>query len=128
MEMLEDESSIKLCPAIYQEKILGCRHLRVNIFGSSVYAFEIRSDMMDWRRKLTKQIYHVNLPLDISEALLSIKNKLGLHLSVFDLKYDETGELVFLELNPQGQYLFIEGLNGFPLNEKMVDFLLKVGN
>jgi hypothetical protein len=36
-------------------------------------------------------------------------------MGVFDLKMDPLGLPVFLELNPQGQFLFVEGLTGMDL-------------
>ena len=36
-------------------------------------------------------------------------------MGVFDLKMDPSGVPVFLELNPQGQFLFVEGLTGMDL-------------
>jgi len=125
-EMLENDSSIRACPAIYQERIEGTKHLRINFFGENAYAFEIESDMMDWRRKLTRRITQVLLPPKLESSLRALKNQFGLHLSVFDLKYDDCGDIFFLELNPQGQYLFLEGLTGFPLNEKMVNYLISL--
>ena len=35
----------------------------------------------------------------------------------------ENGEHVFLELNPQGQFLYIEILTGLPISEALVQFL-----
>jgi hypothetical protein len=41
--------------------------------------------------------------------------KLGLVYSTIDMKLTDEGEYVFLELNPGGQYLYIEILTGIPL-------------
>ena len=36
-------------------------------------------------------------------------------MGVFDLEMDPSGVPVFLELNPHGQFLFVEGLTGMDL-------------
>jgi hypothetical protein len=41
---------------------------------------------------------------------------------VFDLKLSSNGA-VWLELNPQGQFLFAEGLSGLPLMAAMSNYL-----
>ena len=48
---------------------------------------------------------------------------LGLAMGVVDLKLDGDGEPVWLEVNPQGQFLFVEGLSGVPLTRALAEFL-----
>ena len=48
---------------------------------------------------------------------------LDLRMGVFDLKMDPSGVPVFLELNPQGQFLFVEGLTGMDLIGAFSGFL-----
>jgi hypothetical protein len=38
------------------------------------------------------------------------------------------GELVWLEVNPQGQFLFLQGITGMPLAEHFADFLIAAAN
>ena len=42
---------------------------------------------------------------------------------VADIKIDGAGDLVCLELNPQGQFLFVEGLTGMDLTSTFCGFL-----
>ena len=44
-------------------------------------------------------------------------------MGAVDMKISEEGEPVFLEINPQGQFLFVEGLTGMDLTTPFVDFL-----
>jgi hypothetical protein len=48
--------------------------------------------------------------------------ELNLRMGVFDLKLNDPTP-VWLELNPQGQFLFAEGLTGLPLNVEIARFL-----
>jgi hypothetical protein len=50
---------------------------------------------------------------------------LDLRMGVFDLKLTPGGELVWLEINPQGQFLFIEGLSELKLTDLLADFLAR---
>ena len=48
----------------------------------------------------------------------------GLLYGAFDLIVTPEGEHVFLELNPNGQYLWIELITGASLSEAMADLLV----
>ena len=48
---------------------------------------------------------------------------LDLRMGVVDLKLDPDGRPVWLELNPQGQFLFVQGLTGLDLTAGFADFL-----
>jgi hypothetical protein len=45
---------------------------------------------------------------DISRAVHSLVAQLGLTYAAVDLRYIKAGEFVFFEINPEGQYLWIE--------------------
>jgi hypothetical protein len=55
--------------------------------------------------------------------LRAILHELGLAMGIFDVKLTDDGEPVFLEVNAQGQFLFVEGLCGIPLADIFADFL-----
>jgi hypothetical protein len=45
-------------------------------------------------------------------------------MGVFDVKLRPDGEPVFLEVNPQGQFLFVEGMSDMPLGEAFAEFVV----
>jgi hypothetical protein len=49
---------------------------------------------------------------------------LGLEMGIVDIKETPDGEFVWLEVNPQGQFLFLEGLTGEPLTDYFTDYLI----
>jgi glutathione synthase/RimK-type ligase-like ATP-grasp enzyme len=121
--MLSDEESLQLCPAIYQEHIVGTRHVRAHCFGDAVYAALIETNDLDWRANLNIPISAFDLSENIKVRLRKVLKALGLKMGIFDLKFDKRDELVWLEVNPQGQFLFIEGLCGIPLAAAFSEFL-----
>jgi hypothetical protein len=60
---------------------------------------------------------------DLEHRLSVLLTDLDLRTGVFDLKLDADGEPVWFEVNPQGQFLFIEGLGGLELTSAFADFL-----
>jgi hypothetical protein len=59
----------------------------------------------------------------LSRQLVALINRLGLRMGVMDLKISPSGQVVWLEVNPQGQFLFAEALSGTPLVQPFADFL-----
>jgi hypothetical protein len=45
-------------------------------------------------------------------------------MGIFDLKLDADGLPTWLEVNPQGQFLFLEALCDLPLSAAMARFLV----
>jgi hypothetical protein len=123
-EILEDADPLELCPAIYQELVPGDRHLRVHCFGEDVRAAVIESESLDWRHPLDVAMEPFTLSADLTRRLLALLAQLDLRMGVFDLKLsEEDGEPVWLELNPQGQFLFVEALGGGELLKPFARFL-----
>ncbi len=51
-------------------------------------------------------------------------DKLGLVFGTIDLKLADSGERVFLEVNPQGQFLYIEIQTGLPISNALAELLI----
>lgn len=49
----------------------------------------------------------------------------GLHFGVFDFIKSKKGEDVFLELNPNGQWLWLELKSGFNITKSVAENLIK---
>ncbi|MFI1500169.1 RimK family alpha-L-glutamate ligase [Streptomyces platensis] len=116
--------SFEICPATYQEYIEGSRHIRLNCFGDRMYAALIETTALDWRPDLNVPISSWPVPDDIRQRVGAVLRQLGLRMGIVDLKLTPEGEPVWLEVNPQGQFLFLEPLTGEPLTEHFADFLL----
>lgn len=125
-EILANDDALRLSPAIYQERIEGREHLRVHVFGSQVVTAQLRCEELDWRIHLDRtDIEPYELPADIERRLRRFMQALDLRMGVFDLKIDAQGEIVWLEVNPQGQFLFIEGMSELKLASACADFLVR---
>jgi biotin carboxylase len=64
----------------------------------------------------------VDLDQLTTRRLLAVLRALNLEMGVFDLKVTDR-EPVFLEVNPQGQFLFVQGLTGLDVMTGFVEFL-----
>jgi hypothetical protein len=123
-----DDEAIRLCPAIYQESVPGRRHLRICCFGDRVHAVALESDDLDWRRHVNGvPFYPFALDETIQDRLRDVLRRMDIRMAIMDAKLTPEGELVWLEANPQGQFLFLEGLSGVDLTTPFCEFLLEEG-
>jgi hypothetical protein len=121
-EMLADDDAIRLCPTLFQELVSGERHLRV-LAIDKIHAIAVDTPHLDWRPHLDADASPFVLDDSTCEAIQRLLAILGLRMGVLDFKM-RGGTPVFLEINPQGQFLFMEGLAGIGLVEPFARFLL----
>ena len=125
-EDLGNEDAIRAAPAIYQELIPGTTHLRIVCFGDRCLSFAIRSESLDWRIDNSLDIR----PHQADEALCGMAraalSKLNLKMGIIDCKLLRDEIPVWLEVNPQGQFLFCEGVSRVDLLSPFAEYLHSV--
>ncbi|HEU4325877.1 MAG TPA: hypothetical protein VFS21_22245 [Roseiflexaceae bacterium] len=106
--------SVRLAPCLFQEYVPKRLELRVTVIGDDVFAAEIHSQehestSVDWRHYEVEIPYRkAELPVEVAERCLRLVKGYGLNYSAMDLILTPDGRYVFLENNPNGQFLFIE--------------------
>jgi hypothetical protein len=124
-ELLVDED-IRLSPAIYQDFVPGRDHLRVCCFGGEIHSALLQTDVLDWRYPLDAEVRPYELDARTADQVLTVVANLGLRMGIVDMKLDPGGTPVWLEINPQGQFLFLEGMcSELPLTRIFADFLVR---
>lgn len=116
--------SFAVCPATYQEYVPGRHHIRLNCFGDRMFAALIETEELDWRPDLRVPIRRWPVPENLARLVRRTLDRLELPMGVIDLKLTPEGEPVWLEVNPQGQFLFLEPITGEPLTEHFADYLV----
>jgi hypothetical protein len=110
------EKELSIAPLIFQECIELGQAIRATIFGNKVFTANIISSdpsLIDWRID-PRTIYEpINLADSIVSKLKLILESLRLETGSFDLIIDRLGTPYFLEVNPSGQFLYLERY-GFP--------------
>jgi len=122
--------SVRYAPVIFQEYIEGI-DLRITVVGDSIFAAEIdarkTSYPFDMRMVVGEAIVRpTKLPTKVQEAVLNLQHRLGLKYGAIDMRRTQTGEYVFFEVNPAGQWLFVEQRTGMPISQGVADFLAKL--
>lgn len=123
-DLLTDDA-IRICPAMYQECIPGSRHLRISCFGTVLHAALLETTTLDWRYPLDCNVSPYVLDDDTAARIQRVLADLDLRMGMVDMKFDDRGGLVWLEINPQGQFMFLEGMCGaLSLSHSFRDFLV----
>lgn len=129
-EGLGDDAGIAAAPVILQAEIPKAFDLRVTVVGEQVFSVAIHSQAhaetsVDWRRGVRPDLAHevVELPADVSAACVALARALGLDFGAIDLVRDPSGDHWFLEINPNGQWAWIENRTGLPIAAAVVDGL-----
>lgn len=128
-------SSIRLAPVIFQQKIKKHVDIRTTVIGDKVYSVEIHSQehgetKVDWRRGARPDLIHKQhtLPSEISDKCIQLVNKLQLRYGAIDFVLDENGNYWFLEVNPNGQWAWLENRVEIPLSQTIVDELERISH
>ena len=122
LDDLEDRACFEVCPSIYQERVRGRDHLRVLALGDQAIAVRIRSEHLDWRIDPLIEAAPYELDAGTHRAISRLLALLNLRMGVLDMKLTPEGP-VFFEVNPQGQFLFAEGLSGTDLIGPFAQFI-----
>lgn len=99
--------------------------MRICFFGQRLYTAMITAERLDWRYPLDGSIEPVDLDGNTQRRLLEVLDALQLRMGIFDMKLADEGQPVWFEVNPQGQFLFLEGLCGMPLTHSCAEFLME---
>lgn len=124
--------SIHLAPVFLQKRISKKAEYRVTLIGRKSFVCRIEADhlndpdiALDWRATEPEKLTHVpdELPNSYIEKLYEMLNKFGLHFGAFDVIRDTDDTLYLIELNPNGQWYWIEILTGMPMVQAMVELI-----
>jgi glutathione synthase/RimK-type ligase-like ATP-grasp enzyme len=119
--------AVRHAPIIFQEHVDG-DDLRVTIVGDRLFPAWIKPKpgayTVDMRMELGEaRIETCALPEPVEAGLRRLMDRLGLVYGAVDLKRRADGGHVFLEVNPAGQWLFVEDQTGQPIAAALADAL-----
>jgi MvdD family ATP-grasp ribosomal peptide maturase len=131
-EDLADLSGLSLCPATFQELLAKSLEIRVTIVGQRVMSACVDSQVSaraahDWRRdgvRMLQDWKSYQLPHEVEEKILRLMDYFSLNYGAIDIVLTPDGRHVFLELNPSGEFFWLERNPGLPISEAIADVLL----
>ncbi|MCL6597503.1 MAG: hypothetical protein K6T81_02040 [Alicyclobacillus macrosporangiidus] len=124
-EFKQHRDSLNVGPAYMQKQISKQYDLRVTVFGNTCFCVAIHSQQheetqLDWRRRqdvLKQTVFQ--LPKYVSQKCIELVKSLNLKFGAIDLILDTNGEYYFLEINPTGQWAWMEQSLDLPMREAL---------
>jgi len=119
-EDLEHLDQLALAPMTFQEHLDKAIELRVTLIGGRVFAAAVDSQALersrtDWRKEGSRLLHawkpHA-LPPDVAARLLALAGQLGLSYGAADIVVTPDGRHVFLEINPAGEWFWLDDVFG----------------
>ena len=108
-----DNEVFTYSPAIYQEKVTKQFDVRAVLMGERVYSFAVRTpaNSLDWRHDAALRkvaVERIATPAAVESSILRFAAAAGVCTGSLDFAVDRNGEWWFLEINEQGQFLWLD--------------------
>ncbi len=119
-------------PGIWQPYHEKKKEWRVTVVGDAVFGVAIYTDSEakdDWRvhqEKPTVRFEAEEFPREWADKCISFLRTLGLHYGAYDFIEEPDGRMVFLEVNPNGQFMWLEDKLGLPISKAIADELMAI--
>ncbi|NME72652.1 MvdC/MvdD family ATP grasp protein [Flammeovirga aprica] len=116
-----------LTPSIIQPYIEKDIELRITVVNKAVFSAQVDSQSneltkVDWRKEKLK-FKKYDLPVEVEEKCIRLLELLNISFGAIDLIKQPNGEYIFLEINPNGQWAWIEMDTGLNISDEIINFL-----
>ncbi len=127
-EDINEFDSVELALHLFQRRIPKKFDVRLTVIGEEIFGARIMSQSgrghVDFRLDYSVPTERFDVSGKLRECTLALMERMGLVFGCIDLCVDSSDCPFFFEINPQGQFLWIEDAVGFPLSNQLA-LLLK---
>lgn len=98
--------------------------VRLTIVHDECYGVKIESsNSVDWRKKnATIRYSRIKVPENIEKKCIKMMEMLNIHFAAFDFIVNDQ-EYIFLELNANGQWQWLEEKLNLGISDKIIEYL-----
>jgi glutathione synthase/RimK-type ligase-like ATP-grasp enzyme len=123
-----DDPAIRLTAHLFQEWIEHDYAVRLTVVGGQFFAAAIHGASatahVDWRSDYASLSYTVTeVPEQVRRGVCVLMGMLDLRFGALDFLVTPDGEWVFLEINPNGQWAWIQDKTGLAIANAIADTL-----
>jgi hypothetical protein len=119
-----NDADVAVCPVLLQEEIPRKADVRATFIGSQCFVADIQGGetLVDWRDPQASVRYSVSsLSDEVMKCCRAMLVELGLIYGAFDFLRTPDDDLVFLEINPTGEWAWLEDRLGFPMRDAFIE-------
>lgn len=127
----EDFAGVAYCPTQLQQWIPKRADIRTTVVGDHIISVRIDSQMLrdtsvDWRTERLQELPHseIGTPEQVASFIGCLMSSFHLHFAALDFVESIDGSWYFLEVNPNGQWAWLEQLAGVRIAEAIADTLI----
>lgn len=119
---------ISYMPSLLQEYVPKAYELRITcvdqkVFNCRIHSQEDATCAEDFRLNARKLRHEICDMPDLRKPLLEYMDHFRINFGCFDLAVTPSGEPVFFECNPNGQFLWIEEMTGAPISAAVAEMI-----
>lgn len=126
---LDDLTDLQLCPTFFQAKIRKRADVRLTVVDHNMHALILSAcdsdgrQRCDIRRNNMEDVAYepAELPTDIREKVESLMQHYNLRFGAIDFCIDEDGQWIFFEINPNGQWAWMDLAGASNIIESFVE-------
>ncbi|MFD0856145.1 MvdC/MvdD family ATP grasp protein [Actinomadura adrarensis] len=136
-EIRENLGRVGHTMCMFQEYIEKAYEIRLTVIGNTYFPVRINSQEMDstavdWRGEAGEVAVlpygdHVPLPDEVVKRTQALLAELNAVYAAVDFIVTPDGDWVFLEVNPAGQFMWMQHDLNLPLGDTMADLLMRGG-
>lgn len=127
LEDLDAAERVRYAPCLLQDFVPKAFEVRVTVINGHVFAVALHAPepgvVVDWRAVTDLKYSPHQMPAGVEERIVRMVDEFGLMFAALDLVVTPDNEYVFLELNPCGQWGWLEAETGLPMTEALADCL-----
>ena len=128
-EILAKAELTRHCPTLFQKAVEKEYDVRVCVVDKHAVGVGLvgkeqdGSQRLDIRRDNMSDVEYVeaNIPAEITESLLKLISSYNLRFAAIDMAVDVNGNWVFFEINPNGQWAWLDIAGGSDIAKAFVD-------
>lgn len=109
---------------LVQQRIVKTHDVRLTVVDDHMFVVAIRSEHLDWRVDIPGAAHEVcPVPAPVAAAVRDLMRRMRLRYGALDFAVDEQGRWWFLEVNPSGQWLWLDERLHLGIAEAIADAL-----
>jgi glutathione synthase/RimK-type ligase-like ATP-grasp enzyme len=118
--------NISQMPIYIQKYICKKYEARLTFINRKMFAVRIDSeDKVDWRRNYAGNKYcKIEVPQNIVRNCINMMSDFDIIFGAFDFIINDRDEWIFLEVNPNGQWLWLECALKLPISNEIISYLV----
>jgi len=124
---LPSQEQLDACPCLIQTRIQKGSDIRLTLVGCHAFAVRIRTppgSLVDWRHPEVDTRYEeCTIPTEVMSACRRLMDRLGLVYGAIDLIQARDGDWYFLEVNPAGEWAWLERQLKLPISDALINLL-----